>query len=137
MAHRTMTLAFPDEIYDQLRRRAEQSHRGVEDEALRLMEGALSTAPCLPDDLAALLAALTLLDSAHLHQLAQRAPAAEDATILAALRDKRQMSGLTPDEERLILDLIQRYDRAVLVRAKALAVLHERGEDIRTLVGAA
>ncbi|MCC6629965.1 MAG: hypothetical protein IT340_21520 [Chloroflexi bacterium] len=137
MADRTMTLAVADDTFDRLQRRAVQAHRTVEDEARHLMETVLAAPPGLPDDLAVLLDAFALLDSSRLREIAARSPATEDAAVLAALTEKRAASGLTPAEEQLVQDLIERADRAVLVRAKALALLHARGEDIRALTGAA
>ena len=80
------------------------------------------------------LTALALLSSDQLRRIAEREPAAESILLLRALRDKRQATGLTDDEEALARDLVHSYDRPVLIRSWALLLLHQRGEDIGALV---
>jgi hypothetical protein len=137
MTHRTMTLAMPEATYAALRRRAEQARHSVEDEAIRAMEAALAEPTGLPTDVSLLLASLELLDTDQLLAIVRRAPVVEDAAVLAALNEKRQTTRLTEAEEALVRDLVGRYDRAVLIRAKALALLHERGEDVHALIAGA
>jgi hypothetical protein len=80
------------------------------------------------------LTALASLDTDTLWQLVQRGAETEDVLLLAALNEKRQRQGLTEAEERVVRDLIRRHDRAVLIRAKALALLRQRGEDVGRLM---
>ena len=54
--------------------------------------------------------------------------------LLIALNEKRQRDGLTVAEESTVRQLIPHHDRAMLIRAKALALLHQRGEDVRAHV---
>jgi hypothetical protein len=67
--------------------------------------------------------------------LVARAPATESALLLEALSAKREERGLSGAEEELVADLIRRYDQAVLLRSRALLLLHQRGVDVRVLVG--
>ena len=80
------------------------------------------------------LAALALLSSDELRRIAEREPAAESILLLRALRDKRQATGLTDDQDGLARDLVHSHDRAVLIHSRALLLLHQRGEDISALV---
>jgi predicted solute-binding protein len=91
----------------------------------------------MTDGAAPTLAALALLTSDQLRRIAEREPAAESVLLLRALREKRQASGLSEAEEALVHELVQSYDRAVLIRSRALLVLHQRGEDIAALLGQA
>jgi predicted solute-binding protein len=89
------------------------------------------------DDGVPTLDVLGLLQNEQLRQIAEREPAAESVLLLRVLHQKRDTAGLTDDEEVLARDLVQSYDRAVLIRSRALLLLHQRGEDISALVGGA
>lgn len=137
MADQTLTLTVPDKTYQQLRQRAQQLHHSVEDEALQVVERALADESLTTEETVPTLAALALLPSDQLRRIAEREPAAESILLLRALREKRQTAGLTEAEEELARDLVHSYDRAVLIRSRALLLLHQRGEDIKALVDGA
>lgn len=90
MATQTMTLTFPEDTYDALRRRAERERRSVEAEALRAVEAGLAGLPPLPPDLAATLEAMALLDDAALWQATRASLTAAMRALLATLNDKLQ-----------------------------------------------
>ena len=75
--------------------------------------------------------------AAALWQLVRRGAETEDVLVLAALNEKRQREGLTSAEESAVRELIRHHDRAVLLRAQALALLRQRGEDIGALIDGA
>ena len=58
----------------------------------------------------------------------------EEVLVLAALNENLQRDSRPAAEEEAAQALIGQYDRAVLLRAKALAVLRQRGEDVSRLV---
>jgi hypothetical protein len=78
-----------------------------------------------------MLVSLALLDTPAFWRLVQHGVENEGTLLLAALNEKRQQQGLSEAEESLVRALIPRHDRAVLIRAKALALLHQRGEHVR------
>jgi hypothetical protein len=59
---------------------------------------------------------------------------AEALATFEALHFKRQSVGLTAAEEEQDALLAHAYERAILVRAKAAALLKERGHDISVLL---
>ncbi len=134
MTDQTLTLSVPQKTYDQLRQRAKHFQHSVEDEALQALERALAGDSPVTEEAVPTLAALALLSSDELRRIAEREPAAESILLLRALRDKRQATGLTDAEEALARDLVHSYDRAVLIRSRALLLLHQRGEDIGALL---
>lgn len=80
----------------------------------------------LPANLAEAISPLTVLEDAALWRAAQsRLPAAE-AEQLADLHLKRQREGLTETESQTVAALVQQYERAMLVRAQAIALLKQR-----------
>lgn len=137
MADYTMTVSVRQTTFDQLSQRAEDHQQTVEDELRQTVERALANGTSRLDDGVPTLDVLGLLQNEQLRQIAEREPAAESVLLLRALHQKRDTAGLTDDEEALARDLVQSYDRAVLVRSRALLLLHQRGEDISALVGGA
>ena len=137
MSDQTITIAVPEGTYEPFRQHAEQRQRSVEEAVVDAMQAVLSGDERGTGDRQAVLAALTLLDTATLWQLVRRGAETEDVLVLAALNEKRQRAGLTAAEEGVVRDLIRHHDRAVLLRAKALALLRQRGEDVGALVNGA
>lgn len=137
MTDQTITITVPQETYEPFRRRAERTQRSVEEVVLEAMQAALTHGGSTAEERQTVLAALALLDTTALWQLIRRGAETEDILLLAALNEKRQREGLTPDEEGVVRELIRHHDRAVLLRAKALALLRQRGEDVGALVDGA
>jgi plasmid stability protein len=125
MPVQNLTLQVPDALYDQIKERAEQFKRSIEDETLELL--AQSTAAVtLPDDLTAGVSHLDLLDDETLGRAARSHFATEAATELEALHLKQQCEQLTPAENESRVALIRQYERAMIIRAKAALLLRER-----------
>jgi plasmid stability protein len=137
MAAHRVTLDLPQDAYEQLRQRAAQAQRSVEAEAAQTVERALAEEARQSEEGVPSLEALNLLDSEALREVVAGAAAPESALLLGALSAKREQSGLTVEEEELVSDLIRRYDRAVLLRSRALLLLHQRGVDVSAIIGEA
>jgi hypothetical protein len=71
MTSQSVTLNLPGPLYDQLKRRAEQSHRTVEAELLEVVASAVPVVDDLPVDLAEAIAPLALLDDEALWRAAR------------------------------------------------------------------
>jgi len=77
---------------------------------------------------------MELLDDETLWATA-RPMSAKRAAQLSKLNDKHQREGfLSPTEVGQLKELIREYERAMVVRAKALALLKQRGFDISELL---
>lgn len=137
MPEPTVTLTLPAAVYDELRQRARQHDRRVEDEAALTLVAALGAGELLPPDIAAALDALAGLDDAALQRVSHSQPTVEDGILLDALLDKRRRHQLTPDDERLLAELIDRHDRVMALRAEAIALLAQRGIDVQERVARA
>jgi len=87
----------------------------------------------LPADLAEAISPLALLDDQALWRAARSHLPLEAATQTEALHFKRQREGLTEAESYTIAGLVRQYERAMLVRAQAAALLKERGHDVSEL----
>jgi hypothetical protein len=84
----------------------------------------------LPTELERTLAALTAADDAALWDAARTKMDPRAAERLAALNRKQQRDGLRAAEEAERDQLVTEYERVMLVRAQAAALLKERGHDI-------
>jgi uncharacterized protein (DUF433 family) len=78
--------------------------------------------------------ALAWLDTPTLWQVIQRGAETEEGLLLRALHEQQQ------SEPPQVADgvrnaLIAQYDRAVLIRAKAIVLLQQRGEDVSEIIG--
>ncbi len=131
MSESTLTLTLPTALYDALQQRARQHHRQVEEEAALTLLAAIGAAEALPPDIAAGLDALSFLDNEALQRVSHSQPTVEDGILLDALVDKRRRQHLSPDEEQLLAALIDRHDRVMVLRAEAVALLAQRGVDVR------
>ncbi len=130
-----MAVAVPLETYEPFRRQAERARRSVEEAVVQAMQAALATTETsTASEREAMLAALEALDTPALWQIVSRGAETEEVPLLVALNEQRQRQGLTDVEEAAVQALIRQHDRAVLLRAKALAVLRQRGEDVSGLV---
>jgi plasmid stability protein len=134
MTVQSLTLNVPEALYHRLKRRAEQTHRPVEDEALDVLAAGVPVADELPPDLVEAISPLALLDDEALERAAGSRLAAEAAAQMEELHLKRQRQGLTDAEAQTLAALVRQYERAMLVRAQAAALLHQRGHDVTPLL---
>ncbi len=137
MTTQTVTLNLPEPLYQRLRERAMEMRRSVEDEALETLVAAVPVATDLPLDLAEAISPLAVLDDAALWQAARSRFPADAAQQLEDLHLKRQREGLTEDETQVVAALVRQYERSMLVRAQAAALLKQRGHDVSNLLNAA
>ena len=136
MATQCVTLNLPDTLYERLRRKAEEAHRTVEDELLDVVAAAVPGAD-LPSDLDEAVSQLAVLDDAALFRAATATMPPDAAEDLERLHDKRQREGLTDAEALAAAALTRQYERLMLVRAEAAALLAQRGRDVSGIPGAA
>lgn len=129
----SITLHIPTALYDRLKRRAEQAQHSVEAELLEVAIAATTDSE-LPASLNEALAQLALLDDAALWRVARSRFPLESAHQLEALNRKRQAEGLTRAENVTADSLLRNYERSMLVRAQAAALLKERGYDTSGLL---
>lgn len=133
MSLQTVTVRLPERLYQQVKQRARQMHRSVEDELVAVVAAALPTLDDLPADIADDMAQLAFLTDDELWHAARTTLPTSEAERMQALLQKRQREGLTPQEEEEANHLAYHYDRTMLVRAQAAALLKERGRDISNL----
>ena len=133
MTIQSVTLNLPGHLYNRLKRRAEQAHRTVEAELLEVVASAVPVADELPAELNEAISPLALLDDEALWRAARSHLPAEAAAQMENLHLKRQREGLIEAEAQTLAGLVRQYERAMLVRAQAAALLKQRGHDVSEL----
>ena len=134
MTVHAVTLHVPSLLYEQLKRRAEQAQRTVEAELLDIVVTSVPMSDDLPADLAEAITPLELLDDEALWRAARCSLPAEATTQMEDLHLKRQREGLTDSEVKTLDGLVRQYERTMLVRAQAAALLKDRGHDVSQLL---
>ena len=134
MSVHPITVSLPKSIYNRLRKRAKKSRRSLEMELLDVVAAAIPASEELPDLLAAAVADLELLDDDALWRAARTRLDSEQSAQMEALHIKRQSEGLSAVEEQTLSGLVFRYERSMLVRAQAAALLKARGHDVSSLL---
>ena len=131
MTTQTLTLEIGDALYQRLLERASRVQRTVEAEALDLVaQGVLDQ---IEPELEAAITELRFLDDSALWQAARIHMDPAGAAQLETLHTKRQREGLSAEEAELARVLAGMYERAMVIRAEAAALLYERGYDVSEL----
>ncbi len=133
MSPQTLTVSVPAGLYSRLKQSADVAQRSIEEELLELLTGALAD-HTVPPDLAEAVASLSSLDDAQLWQVARGQLTGEASGELESLHWKRQREGLHPDEQQRAEELERLFDRMVLLRSQAVALLKQRGHEFPPLV---
>ena len=134
MTVQVVTLHVPSPLYEQLKRRAAQAQRTVETEILDVVATAVPVGDDLPADLSEAISPLALLDDAALWHAARGHLSAEAVAQLEDLHLKSQREGLDNAETETLRGLVRLYERTMLVRAQAAALLKARGHDVSLLL---
>lgn len=129
-----ITVNLPDDLYQQVARRAQRMQSSLEDELVAVVASALSADEVLPATTLDALAQLAYLHDDELWQATQVMLSPDENTQMQYLLQKRQAEGLTQIEQAETQRLLQRYDYIMLVRAQAMALLHTRGHNVSTLL---
>jgi len=130
MQTQSVTIDLPQAMYTRLKERAVQANRTVEAELVQVVAAVVPIAGELTPDLTALLAQMPALDDKALWQAAHHQLSCKAQAQLQALSYKRQNGGLTEAEALKANALLQQSERILLVRAQAIFLIKERGQDI-------
>lgn len=134
MSTQTVTLQIPDELYAQFRQRADRAQRSVEAEVLTVLAEAVSGSDELPPELAQAIEPLAQFGERELWEAARGRLPEDVSAELQSLHLKQQRDGLSNPERERADALCLEYDRAMLVRARAAALLKERGYEVGSLL---
>jgi len=132
MTSQTVTLQLPERLYRRAHRVAKTSQQSLEETLIRVLDTAL---PPMEADLAELQREMQVMakadDETLLRTAGQMMPA-EDQRRMHELLDIQSVRPLTPEERDELSELISEYSRLTLLKAKAYALLAQRGHPLPT-----
>ena len=126
----TVTVEIPKSLYHRLQRIATETHRTVEDVLATTVNVSLPPQPDLPESLADELVAMQLFRDEALWAATESSLSKAEQRRLRQLGEGGDVRKLTSGETKELEILLEKYDKAVIRRAQALAILAHRGYEI-------
>ena len=131
MATQTVTLQLPESLYARLQQAAHATRRSLDDVLLHAVQvGSPPRWDDAPAEFQADLAALDRLDDDALWQIVRSRKSEEDMERYQELLDKNADSSLSADERDELASLRIEFDRAMLCKVHAAALLRWRGYSV-------
>ena len=127
---RTVNVSIPEPLFERLQRMAARTFRPIEEVLSSTLDLALPIDPDLPQDIADELTAMSFFSDEALQAAAQSSIAPAQAQRLRQLVHDGGERALSVAEQTEMGAALQLHDVAVLRRARALAVLVQRGHVI-------
>jgi uncharacterized protein YnzC (UPF0291/DUF896 family) len=136
MSTATVSIQLPDTLFRKLKRAADLTHRPLEEIVATSLEATLPSASGLPAEIADELAAMQVYSDAALQAAVEPSMSRAEQKRLEQLNAAAGERALTAAEKKEQQALITAYDRSVLRRAKAMAILAQRGHDVSAFLQA-
>jgi hypothetical protein len=130
MSSQTVNIQVPEPLFQRLQRVAQKTHRTVEDVLATTINVALPLESDLPIELADELAAMTLFSDQALWAATATSFAPAQQKRVEQLTEFGDQRALTASETAELAQLLEAYDRSLLRRAHALAILAQRGHQL-------
>jgi hypothetical protein len=130
MTVQTVSVKLPRPVFLKLEHAARLTHRSVEDVLVATLNATLVEPPDLPTELANELAAMHLFSDEALWAATHPSLSPAEKSRLSQLNHKAGERSLNPSEKAEQEHLLAAYHRSVLRRAKALAILTQRGHSL-------
>lgn len=129
----TMMLEVPEPVFRRLQHIAEITNRSIQEVLVATVNVALPSDAELPTEVADELAAMSMFNDDALWAAVESSLSPSQQRRLRQLNETADIRPLTDAEEKELAQLVEAYDRAVLRRARALALLAHRGYDVAPL----
>lgn len=130
MATILVSVNIPQSLYERLEQTANRLQKPVENLLVETLQAALPVMEEIPPHIQAEVASLDSLDETALREIALSEMASEDQEALEQLLDLQVLQPLTPVEEIRLTELRTEYGRILLRKARAFALLAERGQPL-------
>ena len=127
---RTETVAIPEPIYRQLEQSANIANRSIDEILIQTLQVALPPSPDLPAALANELAEMLWMSDHSLIKATQPSMTKQEQKRLSTLNDTADDRLLTDEEKNEQKQLLAQYERSLLRRSQAFAILARRGHSI-------
>lgn len=125
-----VTLDLPENFIDDIKSEAQSQRRSVADVLRELVLKNWQATPKLPIDVEMELDAMSNLSDEVLWLLARNTLPISEQDALARLNAAAKERGLDPEEQSLLDNLVEQYERMLIRRAQAAALLGKRGHDM-------
>lgn len=129
----TITITLPATIYNHVERQSQLMRRSIAEELIAVVTEYWQK-EALANDIEQELVQLDLFSDSELWQAAKINVSAEKTEHMQELVEKQQSVGLTESENQQAQLLSHLFNRMMLVRAKAAALLKKRGYDLSPLI---
>ena len=126
MASSPVVVHIPQSIYHRLERAAARLKKPVDMLVAETLEAALADDGDIPPEFVAEMKAVEQLDKSGLQQVVATDMKAEEQASLDALLDTQNARPLTPEENDQLETLRREYERLLLRKARAFALLAEK-----------
>jgi len=126
----TLTLTLPDSVISKLQRASALTYRSMDEIVAVAVDTTLTTEQALPGGLDEELAAMRIFSDDALWAASRPSISAFEQERLAQLNEDAHERTLTQAEASEQQALLAAYQRSMLRRAQALALLKQRGHDI-------
>ncbi len=130
MTTRMVPVMIPEPLYRRLERTSAKIRRPVNDVVASTLAAMLPPSPDLSDDLADELSGMIWFSDEKLYSATQPTFTPTMQARLATLNEISDERPLTPNEEKEQMRLLAQYERSILRRAQAYAILAQRGHPI-------
>ena len=130
MAEPTVSVEVKESVYGKLKRAAELTQRSIDDVLNSTIDAALVADSSLPQELSGELAAMHVMSDAALFSALHPIFTSQHDRRLAELSCESQQRDLGRSEKEERESLLHLYDKSILLRAQAMAILHQRGHTI-------
>jgi hypothetical protein len=128
MATNLVSINIPQSLYRRLEQTATRLQKPVESFLIETLQAALPTVDEIPSHIEAEISTLDHLSNVALLEITQSEMRLEDQQALEQLLDLQTLQPLTEAEETRLAELRVEYGRVLLCKARAFALLTERGQ---------
>jgi len=134
MSLHTIRIDLPEKVFRRIKQRSKITQRSVADEVVAVVTDSFFNEGILPQEVEQELAQLDLFSDDELWAAARITASDEHSEKMQVLLEKQGREGLSKQGEQEVEQLSHFFNRVMLVRAKAAALLKERGQSIVELV---
>jgi hypothetical protein len=134
MVMHRVTVDLPDWLYAMLEQRATDSRSSIQQQLLALLSANVAGEEGDRNRIRQVLDGMQSYSDSDLLGVIQMKPSKEGYERSEFLNDKQRDFGMTPSERVELESLLTEFDWHMLLRGKALALLHQRGHDIQRLL---
>lgn len=130
MGLQSVTVHLPDVVYQFFASRSLQTNHTVAEEVATMVTATVPQQGALAAELEQELNQLDFLSDVELKNAAELVAPLDETEEMQVLVEQQQRGVLMPDEKERMAFLSAHFNRIMLIRAKAVALLTERGHDM-------